>query len=170
MPTGGFAIPRARVASGAPLALVAAGALAPPRTLGFARRVDTAWRLFRRFQAELLAETDDRPALVAALLAEVDDRPGRFAQLLDELDDGEDFNWVDDAGGLPSYIKRIATHLQEKGMDQSRAIATAVNAAKKMCADGDTNLPGVQQVNAGSRAEACAAVADWEAKKAKTKG
>lgn len=77
-------------------------------------------------------------------------------------------NWVEKAGGLPKYIKRIAKHLQEKGMDQSRAIATAVNAAKKMCATGDLNFPGSQQVNPGSKAEACAAVADWEAKKAKS--
>lgn len=77
-------------------------------------------------------------------------------------------NWVEKAGGLPRYIKRIAKHLQQKGMDQSRAIATAVNAAKKMCSTGDVNWPGKQQVNAGSRAEACAAVADWEAKKAKS--
>ena len=76
-------------------------------------------------------------------------------------------NWVEKAGGLPKYIKRIEKHLEAKGMDKSRAIATAVNAAKKMCATGDTSLPGEQQINAGSRAEACAAVAEWEAKKAK---
>lgn len=62
-------------------------------------------------------------------------------------------------GHLPPYIKRIASHLKKKGMDESRAIATAWNAAKKMCATGDTNWPGHQEVNAGSRAEACAAVA-----------
>jgi hypothetical protein len=87
------------------------------------------------------------------------------AVLYDLRPDHEEFNWVDDAGGLPPYIKRIQKHLQEKGMDQSRAIATAVNVVKKMCATGDVNFPGAQQVNAGSRAEACAAVADWEAKK-----
>lgn len=75
-------------------------------------------------------------------------------------------NWVEQTGGLPTYIKRIAKHLQRKGMTESHAIATAVNAAKKMCATGDVNFPGVQAVNAASRAEACAAVADWERKKA----
>lgn len=75
-------------------------------------------------------------------------------------------NWVDQQGGLPSYIKRISKHLEEKGMDKGRAIATAVNAAKKMCASGDLNWPGIQQVNPGSKAEACAAVAKWEAMKA----
>lgn len=75
-------------------------------------------------------------------------------------------NWVEKTGGLPQYIKRIATHLRAKGMTESHAIATAVNAAKKMCATGDVNFPGRQNVNPGSRAEACAAVASWEAKKA----
>lgn len=76
-------------------------------------------------------------------------------------------NWVDKVGGLPDYIDRIAVHLVGKGMDRSRAIATAVNVAKKMCATGDLNWPGLQNVNPGSRAEACSAVSDWEAKKAK---
>lgn len=75
-------------------------------------------------------------------------------------------NWVDQQGGLPNFIKRIEKHLEGKGMDKSRAIATAVNAAKKMCATGDLNWPGIQQVNPGSKAEACAAVQKWEAMKA----
>lgn len=53
-------------------------------------------------------------------------------------------------------------------MATSRAIATAVNVVKKMCASGDTNLPGKQSVNAGSRAQACGAVASWERKKAQS--
>jgi hypothetical protein len=78
-------------------------------------------------------------------------------------------NWVEKAGGLPSYIKRISKHLRQNGYTESQAIAIAVNAAKKMCATGDTNFPGKQSVNAGSRAEACRAVKEWEAKKAKAK-
>jgi hypothetical protein len=77
-------------------------------------------------------------------------------------------NWVDKVGGLPDYIDRIAVHLVEKGMSRSHAIAVAVNAAKRMCATGDLNFPGSQNVNPGSRAEACKAVAEWEAKKAKS--
>jgi len=80
----------------------------------------------------------------------------------------DEFNWVDKVGGLPKFIKRIKNHLVRKGMDTSRAIATAVNVVKKMCASGDTNWPGKQNVNAGSRAEACGAVADWERKKAQS--
>jgi hypothetical protein len=118
------------------------------------------------------------------LSAGVQDR--ELAAWLDELEDSEEFtpdfafvmsqngaqafaNWVDKAGGLPSYIKRVVKHLQEKGMDESRAIATAVNVAKKMCASGDTNFPGKQSVNPGSRAEACGAVTRWESMKAATK-
>jgi hypothetical protein len=82
------------------------------------------------------------------------------------LDRSPKKNWVDKAGGLPKYIERIAKHLHyEKGMDIGHAIAMAVNVVKKMCAAGDTNFPGKQNVNAGSRAEACAAVKQWESKK-----
>jgi hypothetical protein len=91
------------------------------------------------------------------------------AQRLDDLAllaPEEAFNWVEDVGGLPEYIKRIEKHLEKKGMTESHAIATAVKVVQKMCATGDVNFPGAQQVNAGSRAEACAAVEDWEAKKA----
>jgi hypothetical protein len=91
------------------------------------------------------------------------------AQVPLAVESSEAFNWVDDVGGLPQYIKRIQKHLAEKGMDESRAIATAVNVVKKMCATGDVNFPGKQEVNAGSRAEACAAVAEWEEKKARAR-
>lgn len=50
-------------------------------------------------------------------------------------------------------------------MALSRAVATAVNVVKKMCATGDINFPGKQQVNAGSQAEACKDVARWESMK-----
>lgn len=72
-------------------------------------------------------------------------------------------NWVDHAGGLPSYIERIAKHLHhERGMTISHAIATAVNRVKKWAA-------GVGNVSPETRAKATKAVAQWEAKKAKTK-
>jgi hypothetical protein len=87
----------------------------------------------------------------------------------DELASNTDmFNWVEDVGGLPQYIKRIAKHLKRKGMTESHAISTAVNVVKKACATGDLNYPGIQHENLGSRAEACAAVADWERKKAQS--
>lgn len=77
-------------------------------------------------------------------------------------------NWVDQQGGLPPLIKRIADHIHKDnpGWDRSRAIAAAVNAVKKMAATGDTNLPGVQRVSPKARAAAAAAVAQWERMKA----
>ena len=124
--------------------------------------------------ATLLSIPAFEPARIALAADDIDEE---FIELLanEDVDWGEDaedeaeFNWVDDVGGLPQYIKRIAKHLKKKGMTESHAIATAVNAVKKMCATGDINFPGVQQVNVGSRAEACAAVADWERKKAQAK-
>lgn len=74
--------------------------------------------------------------------------------LLLALHGAELANWVEKAGGLPKYIKKVKEALERDGMDESRAVATAVNTAKKSCAKGN--------------AEACAAVAEWEAKKAKS--
>lgn len=82
------------------------------------------------------------------------------------LDRSPRANWVERKGGLPDYIDRIAVHLHEKGMPISQAIAVAINAVKRACATGDLNFPGMQNENAGSRAEACKAVAQWEALKA----
>jgi hypothetical protein len=79
------------------------------------------------------------------------------------LDRSPKKNWVEQKGGLPDYIRRIANHLvQEKGFSISHAIATAINAAKKMNRSGDLNFPGRQKVNPKSRAEAAGAVAHWE--------
>jgi len=111
-----------------------------------------------------VAELADAAAFELAL-----ELPATYASLavLDAAIVGA-FNWVEKVGGLPKFIKRIRNHLTRKGMPMSRAIATAVNVVKKMCATGDTNWPGKQNVNAGSRAQACAATAEWEAKKARS--
>jgi uncharacterized protein len=68
---------------------------------------------------------------------------------------------------LPDFMRRIADHLIAKGMAEPHAAATAVQTARKFCASGDTNLPGVQQVNGASRAQACEAVAAYDTAKAK---
>jgi hypothetical protein len=112
----GFPIPRARVASGEPMALVAAGALRPeetPESAGtatfdydtlaeaLASRLDArreAGELSAR-HAALVSELDDTPAVVAALLAEVDDSPHRAAELFAELDN-ESF-----LSGMPPQLK-----------------------------------------------------------------
>ena len=79
-------------------------------------------------------------------------------------------NWVEQVGGLPSYIERVAKHLHyEKGRSISVAIATAINHAKKMCASG-TAFGGKVKVSPKAQATACKAVAQWEAKKARSKG
>lgn len=69
-----------------------------------------------------------------------------------------------------SWIYRAAIDLHEqKGMPVGRAIAVAVNAAKKGCATGDLNWSGRQSVNPKSRAEMCAAVTLWNAMRAQSK-
>lgn len=77
-------------------------------------------------------------------------------------------NWVDKSGGLPSYIERIAKHLHyEKGMEISRAIAVAVNTVKRWAAGGTVTENGTTKtISAKTQAQAAAAVAQWEAKKA----
>lgn len=66
-------------------------------------------------------------------------------------------NWVDAAGGLPSYIERIAKHIHsDSGLSTSHAIAAAVNRCEELARKGNP--------------EAIAAMAEWNAKKAGTKG
>ena len=71
-------------------------------------------------------------------------------------------NWIDKAGGLPSYIERIARHLSsERGMTVSHAIAAAIEVCRKWSAD--------PKVSSATRAQATAALAQWEAMKAKAR-
>lgn len=81
-------------------------------------------------------------------------------------------NWVDRAGGLPSYIERIAKHLHyEKGMPISRAIAVAVNTVKRWAAGGTVTEHGTtKRITPETQAQAAKAVAEWEAKKARGRG
>jgi 2'-5' RNA ligase len=192
--SAGIPVPRTRVASGTVVALVAAGYVAPapenPDVLAeqvatlAAEKVLVGLReyfngpeltleqrhgtLVMELKAgDLLEELDlpfptgddwrteltDLNATDWVLLGRIEGEPGELA------------NWVDKAGGLPPYIKRIEKHLEARGMAKSRAIATAVNVVKKACSTGDLNFPGVQKENAGSQAEACAAVARWESMK-----
>jgi hypothetical protein len=81
-------------------------------------------------------------------------------------------NWVDKAGGLPDFIERIAKHLHyEKGYEIGRAIAVAVNTCRRWAAGGAVTEHGSSHgVSAETRAKAVAALASWEAKKARGKG
>lgn len=76
---------------------------------------------------------------------------------------GKADNWIEKAGGLPKYIERIAKHLHyEQGMSIGHAIAAAVNTVKRWAKGGGN-------VSASTVAKAQAALAEWEAKKAKGK-
>lgn len=88
------------------------------------------------------------------------------------LDWSANENWIDKVGGWPkgNWIYRTAKHLvADAGMPRERAFPVAINAAKRLCATGDLNFPGVQQANPASRAQACAAVAQWNAMKLKAR-
>lgn len=82
-------------------------------------------------------------------------------------------NWVEEVGGLPEYIERIAKHLHyEKGMTISHAIATAVNTVKRWARKGGVvkyGDPNNMHVTTVTAAQAMKAVAEWEAKKAKAR-
>lgn len=79
----------------------------------------------------------------------------------DSLDRSPKKNWVENAGQLPAYIREIATSLESKrGMDLSRAIATAISRCKVWAAGGGDVRPD-------TRAKAQRAIADWNALKAR---
>lgn len=94
-------------------------------------------------------------------------RKMQYPETLKPLDRSPRKNWVENAGGLPLYIRRIANHLHAKGHPIGQSIAIAVNVVKKMCATSDLNWPGIQHANPKSQAMACKAVAEWEEKKAR---
>lgn len=61
-------------------------------------------------------------------------------------------NWVDQEGGLPNYIDRIAKHIHsDSGLSRDHAIAAAVERVKVLASEGN--------------AQAIAALASWEKKK-----
>jgi hypothetical protein len=76
------------------------------------------------------------------------------------LDESPGSNWVQEAGGLPEYICQIARAIKRTGKTTSRAIAIAVSRVKKWAT-------GVG-VDADTQAKSVAALAEWEAKRAKT--
>jgi len=81
------------------------------------------------------------------------DHSSRMHPDLPEKPGGPD-NWVEQVGGLPSFIKRVAKHIfyDSPGMTVSHAIAAAVEQCKKWAAKGNP--------------KAAAAIAQWEAKRA----
>lgn len=117
------------------------------------------------------------PAFAEAQIHVVDEDDVDDAELIEQLDeddvpedapaegDEETFNWVEDVGGLPAYIRDIADALMRNGMGESRAIATAVNTVKRWARGGTVRANGGPRVGAKTIAKAAAAVAEWEAKK-----
>lgn len=70
---------------------------------------------------------------------------------------------------MPSYIRRIAEHLIGQGKSTSVAIATAVNTVKRWAAGGTVTAHGGPRVSAKTQAQAQAALADWNRKKAQAR-
>lgn len=69
---------------------------------------------------------------------------------------------VQEAGGLPDYICRIARAVKKTGKTTGQAIAIAVSRVKKWAAGGD-------DVDADTRGKAATALAEWEKLKGKSK-
>lgn len=70
-------------------------------------------------------------------------------------------NWIEDAGGLPEFMADVACALIRSGHDETSAIKIAVGQIENWAS-------GKGKVNAKTRAKAAAAVAEWEAKRAKS--
>lgn len=69
-------------------------------------------------------------------------------------------NWVDNVGGLPKYVREVARELMKNGHPKSRAIAIAISRIKMWAATSKD--PKV-------KAKAAKAIAEWEAKKARSR-
>lgn len=70
-------------------------------------------------------------------------------------------NWVENAGGLPRYIRMVAHALIRQGKPRDRAIQMAVGIVRNWATHAN--------VSAKVKAAAIKAIAEWEAKKAKGK-
>lgn len=76
------------------------------------------------------------------------------------LDRSPKKNWVENAGNLPPYIRKLARAIEKEGHDLSSAIAIAIGRVKDWAAGGDG-------VDADTQAKAAKALAQWESLKAK---
>lgn len=75
-------------------------------------------------------------------------------------------NWIEETGGLPSYIRRVAEHLHGAGKSTGEAIQQAIGIVRNWAAghDGHGNA-----VSAATRAKAAAALAQYEKQRAQAK-
>lgn len=109
----------------------------------------------------------------------VDYRPGntrRPSKSMPSLDWSPKKNWVDRKGvmkssgdrGLPEYISRLAKQFTyAKKLGRQKAIQWAVGIADRWCKTGRVRKSGAGKLNPGSRAQACAAMAQWRQMKAR---
>ena len=79
------------------------------------------------------------------------------------LDSSPKSNWVENRGGLPEYICRIARAIMRSGRSKQTAIQMAISRVKVWASGGGN-------VKADTRAKAAAAVAEWEKMKASRLG
>lgn len=77
------------------------------------------------------------------------------------LDEKPGSNWVQESGGLPEYICQIARAIKRTGKTTSQAIAIAVSRIKKWATGAG--------VDKDTQAKAVKALAQWEAKRVKSK-
>jgi hypothetical protein len=124
------------------------------KALGRTDLLPDSWGSSSNTQKKKKVTAIDRSDVTAILLAHY--KKGHSSRIHPGLDRSPKENWVDKAGGLPQYIRRIAKHIHyDSGLSISHAIAAAVERVKVLCAKGN--------------AEACAAVADWNRKRAQTR-
>src|SRR4051812_37735255 len=76
------------------------------------------------------------------------------------LDRSPKKNWVENAGQLPPYIRKLARAIEKDGHDLSSAIAIAISRVKKWAAGGDG-------VSAKVQAKSVKTLAQWTSLKAK---
>lgn len=77
------------------------------------------------------------------------------------LDRSPKKNWVENAGGLPPYVRKLARAIAKNGHSLDSAIAIAISRVKSWAAGGG-------DVNPDTRAKAVKALAQWEKLKAKS--
>ncbi|MFJ2374962.1 hypothetical protein ACIOZL_19465 [Streptomyces sp. NPDC087769] len=153
--TEGFPVPQARRTEQGDYALVAAGAVPPVLA-----QVDVA-----SLADAVLAEQDRRTRAATAAGRVRSLRVQAARRRIQETRAGFAENWVEQTGTghLPPYIREIADALiRDHGYAESRAIATAVNRTKQWCRGGG-------DVKADTQAKACAALGEWEAKRAESR-
>lgn len=84
------------------------------------------------------------------------------------LDRSPRSNWVQKNGGLPNYICHIARAITKNGHSIQEAIPMAIGTAKRWAAGGTTNgTARAKHVHPVTMAKAAAAVAQWEALRAR---